>query len=223
MKAYLCFYTNEKFRNRESFLKKFYEDKGFIVIPYHSEKIKSGEFYDKNKQILDCPVGDGYWLWKPKIILDTFNQIDDGDIVVYTDAGDMANIQSYDVVNYFENNDYYFSNWNGYRTPQKLHTKRDCFVLMNCDTEIYHNTAQIEAGFFAVKKTNENISLMNEYLNYCSVKQIVDDEDSKFGNNFENWQFHRHDQSILTNLIIKNKLNFSSYFDRFISYNIHKP
>jgi len=223
MKVYICFYTNEKFRVRENFLKKYYEEKGFIVLPYHSENIKKDKFYEENKEVLDCKVGDGYWLWKPKIILDTFNIIEQNDIVIYTDAGDILNINYNDVLDFFQSNDYYFSNWGGYRTPQKYHTKRDCFILMDCDSEIYHNTAQIEAGFFIVKKTDDNTNLMNEYLKYCSVKQIVDDEDSKLGKNFENWQFHRHDQSILTNLIIKHKLNFSNYFDNQISYNIYKP
>jgi len=222
MKIYVCFYTNQKFRDREDFLKKFYEEKGFNVFAYHSEEVKSGEFYEKNKEVLDCSRGDGYWLWKPKIILDIFDKIEYGDVVIYTDAGDLANIQLTDVINFFNMNDYYYSNWNGRRTPQKFHTKRDCFILMDCDKDIYHNTAQVEAGFFAVKKTDMNKLLMQEYMNYCSVKQIVDDEDSKLAPNFENWQFHRHDQSVLTNLLIKNKLNFSSYFDRFISYNIYQ-
>ena len=67
------------------------------------------------------------------------------------------------IKDYSEKNDYYFSNWENKRTIQKYHTKRDCFILMGCDEEKYHEFPQLEAGFFIVKKTQENIKLIKNY------------------------------------------------------------
>ena len=45
------------------------------------------EFYEKNKEILQSPRGGGYWLWKPCFINRVINELSDGDILIYSDAG----------------------------------------------------------------------------------------------------------------------------------------
>jgi|LakMenEpi03Aug12_release.lakeMendotaPanAssembly.Ray.scaffolds.fasta_scaffold485312_2 hypothetical protein len=225
MKINICFYTNEKYRYIESNLIEDLTTKGFDkVFNYKSEDVKKGDFYRENKELLELERGDGYWLWKPKIILESMDKMEYGDVIFYMDAGDSV---SDEIVNlskeYFKNNDYYFTNWGDTRKPQIQHTKRDCFILMNCDEEKYHNTRQIEAGFIAFKKTKEMIDLLNEYLFFCKNKYIVSDYESVFGPEYNQWKLHRHDQSILTNLIIKNNLSFSDVFFGHVGHNIHPP
>lgn len=222
-KICVCFYTNQKFRSREFFLNDYYSKKSFDVFPFRSEDIKQSDFYEKNKEVMDCETGDGYWLWKPKIILDCMLKLNDNDVVVYTDAGDLVDITYNDILEFSKTNDYYFTNWGGSRWPQKICTKRDCFLLMDCDYPKYHEASQMEAGFLIFKKTAKNIELLNEYLHYCSIKDIVSNEPNKFGTNFENWQFHRNDQSILTNLLVKHNYTFNTCFDDRIRNNIYKP
>jgi hypothetical protein len=146
-----------------------------------------------------------------------------GDVLVYTDSGDLLNLNISDIISFSDNNDYYFTNWGGSRWPQKICTKRDCFILMDCDTNIYHETSQIEAGFLILKKTESTISLLQDYLKYCSIKEIIDNEENIYGKNFEGWQFHRNDQSVLTNLIVKHNLNFNNCFDNKIKNNVFIP
>jgi hypothetical protein len=223
MKFNICFYTNQKFRFRESVLSNYFKNIGFNeVYPYRSENVKTGIFYEENKEILDNERGDGYWLWKPKIILDSLEKMEYGDVLVYTDAGDelLDNIL-YHIKNHVDTYDYYFTNWGGDRWYQKICTKRDCFILMGCDEEVYHNTPQMEAGFIIVKKTDQNITFINEYFYFCKNKNIITDIPNEYGENFHNWQFHRHDQSILTNLIVKNNYSFFTSLDDYIKNNIH--
>jgi hypothetical protein len=225
MKVNVCFYTDENFRIRENILIDDLKSKGFDKIyNYRAEDVKQGDFYLENKELLDLEKGDGYWVWKPKIILDTFNNMEFGDVLLYIDAGDKLNG---DIVNslrdFFKTEDYYFTNWNGVRIKQKHATKRDCFVLMGCDEEKYHDVAQVEAGIIGVKKTKEMITFFEEYLFFCRNKQIVSDDENIHGENFPGWQFHRWDQSILTNLIVKNNLKFSNSFINNITHNFFLP
>ena len=69
----------------------------FNTIPFTREGIESSLFYKENKEILDNPVVNGYWAWKPYIILNAMNRLNDGDIVLYADCGDMfhPNINKY--------------------------------------------------------------------------------------------------------------------------------
>ncbi len=222
MKTYVIFYTNHKFRSRESFLENHYANLGFSkIIPYKSERIKTGKFYEKHKEILDCVRGEGYWLWKPKIILDTFKEMEYGDVLIYTDAGDILDITETDVLSFSKHKDFCFTNWNGRGHLHKSFTKRDCFILMDCDSPEYHNAVQLEAGFLLLKKTDKNIDLVKEWFDYCSVKQIIDDEPNLHGSNLDGWKEHRHDQSILTNLILKKNINFDSAFDGKIHCNVY--
>jgi hypothetical protein len=225
MKINICFYTNKKYRYIESKLIEDLTDKGFDkVFNYRSEDVKNGDFYYENKDLLELERGDGYWLWKPKIILESMDKMEYGDVIFYMDAGDSVSDEIVELSKeYFIKNDYYFTNWNNRRRPQIQHTKRDCFILMNCDEEKYHNTKQIEAGFIAFKKTKEMIELLHEYLFFCKNKYIVSDYESVFGTEYEQWELHRHDQSILTNLIVKNNLSFSNVFFEHVSHNIYQP
>jgi hypothetical protein len=223
MKINACFYTNEKFRFRENNLLNYLKNIGFDnVYPYKSEEVKVGTFYEENKEILNYEIGDGYWLWKPKIILDSLNKMDYNDVLVYTDSGDelMSDILP-NLKIHMQNYNYYFTNWGGDRWPQKICTKRDCFILMECDEDKYHNTPQMEAGFIAIKKNEEIIKFISDYFEFCKNKNIITDIPNEYGDNFNNWQFHRHDQSILTNLIVKYNYTFFNNLDDYIKNNVY--
>jgi hypothetical protein len=52
---------------------------------------------------------------------------------------------------------------------------------------------------------------------------VSEDDENIHGENFPGWQFHRWDQSILTNLIVKNNLKFSNSFINNITHNFFLP
>ena len=93
----LVTYADEKFEDKQEYLNSIAEKCGFNTIPFTREGIESSLFYKENKEILDNPVGNGYWAWKPYIILNAMNRLNDGDIVLYGDCGDMfhPNINKY--------------------------------------------------------------------------------------------------------------------------------
>ena len=55
-------------------------------VAYGADAIDS-EFLEENRSILSQPIGAGYWLWKPHLILKTLKALPDGAVVVYLDAG----------------------------------------------------------------------------------------------------------------------------------------
>lgn len=180
----------------------------------------------ENKEILDMSVGSGYWLWKPYIILDAMKEIEDNDVVFYIDAGD--EIINIDIINKLKNHmidlDYIVTDFSGKRYSQKITTKRDCFILMNCDEEKYHNALQIEAGTLAFKKTKFVEDFLNEWLFYCKNKNILTDIPNIHGENLEGFMYHRHDQSIISNLIIKYNMKYdNTIFPMSIGYNFFMP
>jgi hypothetical protein len=77
----------------------------FNIIIFEKNDIDN-DFINKNKSILNCNRGGGYWLWKPYIINKTLKKINDDDIIFYIDSKyyfieHFANLY----VDYMENND----------------------------------------------------------------------------------------------------------------------
>jgi hypothetical protein len=168
------------------------------INSYDFEDIKKSSFYLDNKNILNKPKGMGYWLWKPYIILETMKTLSDGDIVIYSDCGIEVIDNLQPLINIcleqhpillFANGDFRNLEW----------TKRDCFVLMGCDNELYWNGRQCDAAFSLFRKSEASLSFLNEWLQYCSNEKIITDLPNQCGKeNLQGFIDHRQDQSILS-------------------------
>jgi hypothetical protein len=164
-------------------------------------------FYDENRYILDQKRGSGYWLWKPYIILKMLKKMQNGDILIYSDAGiefispinDLVDLcQKSEGVLLFQTHGQLNSTW----------TKRDCFVQMDCDHPEYYHVDQVMGGFSIYLKTEFAEKFIAEWLNYAKNKLIISDLPNQMGyENLPGFREHRHDQSILTNLAVKHALN----------------
>jgi hypothetical protein len=179
---------------------------------YSQDWLKHTEFWNKNSFILNQPRGAGYWIWKPYIILDAMDlYMEEGDIVMYSDAAveiidDLSPLfQLAD-----EKDRVIFQIAGGHNN--KIWTKRDCFVLLNCDEQKYWDDLQLTATFSLWKKTEENISFLKEYLRYLRDPRIVTDDPNMCGKpNFLEFRDHRHDQSVLS--ILTRREGFERFCD----------
>ncbi len=88
----------------------------------------------------------------------------------------------------------------------KTWTKRDCFVLMGCNTEKYWNAPMSNGAVSLWRKSDENIKFLEEWLKFAKDPRIITDDPNIFGLNDINFKDHRHDQSILSLLAIKYNL-----------------
>ena len=86
------------------------------------------------------------------------------------------------------------------------YTKRDCFIKMNCDEEDYHKVSQLEAGFMIWKSCEKSIKAVEDWLNYCLDLDIVNNAPSTLGEELLSFVEHRNDQSILTNIAVRDGL-----------------
>jgi hypothetical protein len=169
---------------------------------YNDTWLKTRPVYNANRRILDTPRGGGYWAWKPYIILDAMYRADDDDIIVYLDA---STYLLENPIKCIEDNA--TDSLTAVQTcfPCWQWTKRDCFVSMGCDSEEYWQANQVWAGVIFVRVNDETEHIVKEWRDYCFDWDTVSDQPSKYPN-FPGWVDHRHDQSILSNLVIEYKL-----------------
>lgn len=59
----------------------------FNSISVYGPQDLDDEFKTRFKDILNLPHGSGYWIWKVYIINRKLDEIKEGDILIYLDAG----------------------------------------------------------------------------------------------------------------------------------------
>jgi hypothetical protein len=211
----ISFATNEKWYKSQNLLNlssvKYGIDHYISYNPNNLDK----NFKNKYNHLLNSNIrGYGFWMWKAMILKQTFDIIDNDDIVLYVDSGNVIiNDLTYIIkecsknqIVLFDNRD---GNFQGVPHLNKEWTKRDTFVLMDCDDEIYYNSPQIDASYQFYKKTNFTEDFVNKYLNFCTNENIISDLPNITKNNLPEFKDHRHDQSIMS--IMAKKYNIPLY------------
>ena len=146
--------------------------------------------------------GYGYWLWKPIVLLETMRRANEGDVVIYADAG--CAIQTHDDARK------HFAEWIEAVKTHPTHrisfqmthqeetwTKADVFRAMDCESEEYTHTGQHSASIQIYQVNSDNRAFLQELLRYMCMEnyRLSTDAPSKLPNS-KSFQEHRHDQSI---------------------------
>jgi uncharacterized protein YndB with AHSA1/START domain len=87
-------------------------------------------------------------------------------------------------------------------------TKRDAFVVMDCDERRYHQGQMLDASFIVLRKTARSVAFLREWLLYCCQPPLLTDDPSVCGlPELPDFIEHRHDQSLLSLLAIREGLD----------------
>ena len=229
MKTYYLDYCRDRRKYRTTFRKTQQERENSFPISEMDEIVQWGyddaslernivdtDFYQETRNWIGNKRS-GYYAWKPYIIYDLLNSIDDGDIVVYWDCNPFCpkfNQSFMPFLNYVDENfDMVVP------SPKRfLHiewTKRDCFELMGCTDEKYTSSAnsQIQATWSIWKKTPKTMDAVSDWLYWSKNENVIRCDLTNIcgKDNFQGFNNHRHDQSVLTNIVIKHKCTIVSY------------
>lgn len=160
-------------------------------------------FLSRNRFTLVQARGAGFWLWKPYFIIRNMDAKSDNDYIVYTDAGIQFENKITWLLNAMDGEIMLFGN----RWRHGDWCKTDCLVAMGCNQEWIRDHEQLQASCVIVKNTPQAYAFMNDWLWWCQEPGLIDDTPS-IKPNLPNFREHRHDQAILTNLALTNKITF---------------
>lgn len=160
-------------------------------------------FYNLNKDVLDQDRGAGYWLWKPYIIYNNLCRLNEGDVLIYTDAGvEIVNDLNI-IIDKMDSDVFLFGNNYKHLDWCKMSVMNGIFPRW--DTKFNKNNKQIQASAIFIRNTKAARLFIGQWLKYCQLDGFIDDSLST-DYNYPTFQEHRHDQAILTCLAYKHGL-----------------
>jgi len=183
------------------------------IFIYDENKL-ANTFRDKFKEkLIKGSRGYGYWSWKPQVILQTLSQVNDGDVIQYSDSGCHLNKNGKErLLNYFDlakkstNGILAFRSKDieeldrGEKFYGNLEFKYNKADLLNyfgvLNNSSITNTVQYEAGIIFIRKDAETLKFIEDWISVFSTDfHFIDDTPSVLPN-LDGFIDHRHDQSI---------------------------
>jgi hypothetical protein len=206
----------------------YYTNQLVSSVKYHSPSINTliypkskldSEFTENYKAILEQRRGGGYWLWKPKIILDVLQELEDDDILIYLDSMYLC---THNLIPLFDKS---IENTNimVFTTKPKSHVyhmrqwcKMDVIQKYNMADAVFNkNITDCWAGFLIFKKNSDTVAFVEEWLKMCCIGEDITDSPSTIQNAPE-FIDHRHDQSMLRIMCHKKNIPLYALNDKYI-------
>lgn len=175
---------------------------GFIDVfrQYTYDDLRADtEFWGKHGAFIErSGRGRGYWIWKPHIILHALSLMDDGEILVYADAGCSIKVSGAERFNkYLEilrtdrNGIFAFSS----EHPIYKWTKMSTIKALDGDAIMTMNG--VIGTALIIRKCTTSVRIIQQWMDACERYELVDDSPSVLPNHPE-FKDHRHDQAILS-------------------------
>jgi len=148
--------------------------------------------------------GYGYWIWKPYIILQELNKLDDGDILVYLDCHcklDKIKDKFNNILKYLNHSDkplivanLGFNDYQ-YTTTKLKNAVENYLKYIFSEEEILDH--QREAGILFMRKCDFVVNYFQQYFSIMKNNiDIITDAHNNDEDNHETFIDNRHDQSV---------------------------
>jgi hypothetical protein len=170
--------------------------------------------YFNNKNILNKKTkGFGYWIWK-SILLDwILKSYAKNSIIMYADCGCEAYKDGYKNFLYYLTQCYKYGAV-FFKLPyhEAEWTKMDLLKHKKINIKNVDSHNHVQATFFLIKNIKKNRELVSEWYDIsCQDNYHFLDDSASVKKNHNDFIGHRHDQSILSCLVFKKKINANAY------------
>ncbi len=180
--------------------------KFFNTINIYRPEDLDEKFVKKYKDILKLPRLGGYAIWKMQIIKQQLDKINEGDIIVYLDAGSTVNkkgkIRFYEYIKLLDSSDYGFLGFsNGRGRSYIIQELIDYFnkekVVVN--KKILDDKNYI-SGHIMIQKNEHSKLIINEFFKILEYNRfLITDKYNESNKKYDGFSGDsRHEQSILS-------------------------
>ncbi len=158
--------------------------------------MNDGDFVKKNKHVLEQKTGDGYWLWKPYIILKIMEMLPDNYFLMYADCGYVI---TQDLSHIWEIADKHQIVVVQGHVPIESRVQRQTLINTNCDTQQCITAPYIEASCLVLKNTKETREFVKTWLEVTkNPTSVINTPPPKGFSEHKNFSHHLHDSATLS-------------------------
>jgi hypothetical protein len=204
-------YGNDKFAQAKKRLLKEAEDFGeFKTVRGYGPEDLPKEFVQKYSQILRLPRGGGYWIWRPIILKAKLDAMQDGDFLVYLDAGCKLNKAGKNRFNEYisllDESDYGIMSFqmSGNKGPgslerEKVWTISQIFKYLNIELDSEHaNSGQYLGGILVMKKNEHLLKIIDLLIKALEYDPLMYTDYYNRGTQHAGFRENRHEQSVFS-------------------------
>lgn len=216
MKKYFVSFADKRLHKSLKRIGKQVRETGFFdkVFLFNESDLKRGF---KRKFSIFLKPGTFYLCaWKPQVIIQVFEKMKEGDILLYADSGCHLNKRGLKRLNeYFEiagkSNSGILATTFGEGMPEKHWTKGDTFDYFNCrNNPAITDSPQIQATTFLIRKDLQTMTFLNEWLDVFANDPDQANRGLFKSENLEGFCDHRSDQSFFSILGKQKKIDLIS-------------
>lgn len=202
----LVSFADSRYANALKRLEAYTKEFPFTERHFHTEKNSFTKQYWKELKPWLYRRGYGYWEWKGRLVKEYLEQIDEGDVLVYSDAGICWNAAPAALKRFSE----YLSMLDGDNDivafqepyPEQEWTKGDLLAACDAyyDDEICQSL-QLWGGVFIMRKSVRTMRFIYHWTSINEIrKELITDMASGTPNK-PGFKEHRHDQSSFSVLV----------------------
>lgn len=191
-------YRSSKYRIKQEALRM-----GFDFVDVYGPENLEKEFVQKTSPYIFHRRGAGYWLWKPYFLKKKMDLMNEGDYLIYADAGCHVNIYGKKRLDeYFEILDNHESGTLSLEMSyfaEETYTTEKVFEYFGVDdSSNIRKDGQFVGGILFFKKNKNSIDMINKfYESAIDDPKIFSDEYNNFKRK-EIFVDNRHDQSVFS-------------------------
>lgn len=205
-KLHCISYASNIFLNRrETFLEQAKNFNRFDTIKVYSEEDLDVNFRKTYENILSQTRGGGYWIWKPQIIKQHLELLNDNDILFYTDVGCtfVNTTQTQDMFNNYleiieKNNILRFV----LDLLEKEYTNSSAINFFSKkykqDYSKLADTKHLMATIMGFKKSKQTIHFIEEFFSCLKEDPYLITDNYNDVDRYTGFKDHRHDQSLFS-------------------------
>jgi hypothetical protein len=173
----------------------------FQSIKAYGRSNLTPEFESRFKDILNMKRGGGYWIWKFDLINSNLNQMNDGEFLIYMDAGSSIDVNAredmYHYMDLLNNSPFGVLLFQKHNLPERKYTSGRLlnYFSINPESDIA-KSGQLHCSIILIQKKKHSVDFFHKCLEVLNDDPyIITDRYNK-----ENQYLidHRHDQSLMS-------------------------
>jgi len=202
-KVHFITYGNENFeQSKKRILLEAENFKEFDTINgYGPSNIDQSQFSDEWKEVFLMNRGGGYWIWRPYIIQDTLDKIEENDFVIYLDAGCTLNTAGkkrfYEYLNSLNASNYGILSFQMSSHSENVWTTKEIFDYFHLEIgSNIGNSGQYVGGVLVMQKNKHLLDYMEKYKDVIYKQPYLCSDKYNSQQKYLRFNDNRHEQSV---------------------------